>query len=622
MIELGIYCVIHLVLTWVFWHRLTDAEGKGAAVFPVQALVLALVGLVSVIGVYAPHWLVAENRWVQATLLSSIPEELFKCGAALLVIRWLDVRSKSAKVSVIVYMAIAFGTFESMLYLMGVGANSFGRLMPTIMHTVCGMIVAEGVVVKWNRFNRHPAVGLGIAMLIHAAHNALAGGVGALLLLLWMNWLFALGVILLFANGVGYLLFSRVEAEADFASKSMLQVSPYRGNVPLSVDSIGQNQRVASDEGGEQVVFGRLTSHSTLIAALRQSGWLRTCHVCQSDVATGPSGVFPCPGCDYEFQVSASPRSSATESAAFLALLLNHGVLLLGFEFEHHLRKVMERPTARACNELRSIIASGRNDAARLAIRIDGHIYNAIDLSSMEFHVYPKEQPAFDAFVLSGMLTAIAGSSVQALLDEGARRRKVGKRFLVLAFVLAAGVGVWQIQRSGVFDGMSMTPAPQRSTFAPAEWPGGIVASRAFLVSWTKHYSKGVSLSLPGMTFARWQELRSVRKDCQRRGYSNQQIYNVLVYSPKYALSEKAAGILAGTNSEMTLSLDIDARGNVISATVKSDLPWVICSKARDAAFEMSGLWTPAVEDGVPVQSSVVISIRLDLGQDGWDFQW
>lgn len=80
MFELGIYLVIHLVLTWVFWHRLTDSEGKGVAVFFVQGLVLALVGLVILIGVFSPHWLEVENRWLAATVMSSIPEELFKWG--------------------------------------------------------------------------------------------------------------------------------------------------------------------------------------------------------------------------------------------------------------------------------------------------------------------------------------------------------------------------------------------------------------------------------------------------------------------------------------------------------------------------------------------------------------
>lgn len=599
MFELGIYLVIHLVLTWVFWHRLTDSEGKGVAVFFVQGLVLALVGLVILIGVFSPHWLEVENRWLAATVMSSIPEELFKWGAALLVIRWLDVRSIGAKVSVFVYTAIAFGTLESMLYLVGLEVTSFSRLIPTIMHAACGMIVAEGVVVRCSRINRRTEVGLGIAILIHAAHNLLAGGEAAVALLLWTNWLFALGIIYLFANGVGLLLFSRVESEAApeteaFAGHSLDSL--------LAEGAVVTDGRNDVDERGQQAKFERLSTHSGLIAALRQSGWIRTCHVCQSDVAIGPSGIFPCPDCGHEFEVSVDSRKGAGDSAAFLRSLLDHGVLLLDLEFERLLRRAMKRPTARVCRQLRGLIQSGRKDVARLAVRIEGHIYNAFDLSSMQFHVYPNEQQGFDAFVLSGSLAAIAGNSVQTLLHEGLRRQKWGKRFLILAFTVIAATGAWQIQRSG--------------TFVQATWPGGSLASQQFVVSWMKNYSDGVSLKVME------QDCQKIISGMRSRGKSDEFIANVLTYNPNYALDPPTARLLSGL-TKVTLDLGINAEGKVTSVEVKpNDLPLDLKDVAIKAALEMSHLWEPAMQDGIAVHSNVIVAFELDLLDDGWEFQW
>lgn len=613
MFELSIYFVIHLVLTWVFWHRLNDSEGKGVAVFFVQGLVLALVAVVIMLGVFAPHWLQVENRWIAATVMSSIPEELFKWGAALFVIRWLDVRSMSSKVSIIVYTAIAFGTFESMLYLVGLEVTSFSRLIPTIMHAACGMIVAEGVVVRFSRINRRPEVGLGIAMLIHAAHNLLAGGEAAVALLLWTNWLFALGIVFLFANGVGRLLFSRVESEAAPETDAFAGHSP---DLLLAGRAVVADARNDVDERGQQAKFERLSTHSGLIAALLQSGWIRTCHVCQSDVAIGPSGIFPCPDCGHEFRVSVASRKGADDSAAFLNLLLNHGVLLLDLEFERLLRRAMKRPTARVCKQLRALIQSGRKDVARLTVRIEGHIYNAFDLSSMQFHVYPNEQQGFDAFVLSGSLAAIAGNSVQALIDEGLRRQKWGKRFLILAFAVIAAIGAWQMKSSGVLQVISVTQPAQSITFVQAKWRGGSVASQQFLDSWMKHYSDGVSLNMIDNTT----DLRSVISSWRVKGRSNEYISNFLILN--YACEPRTAGLLSSL-TKVTLDLGINAEGKVTSVEVKpNDLPLDLKNVAIKAALEMSHLWEPAMQDGIPVHSNVIVAFELDLLDEGWEFQW
>lgn len=79
-----------------------------------------------------------------------------------------------------------------------------------------------------------------------------------------------------------------------------------------------------------------------------------------------------------------------------------------------------------------------------------------------------------------------------------------------------------------------------------------------------------------------------------------------------------------GSNRICRLTLDVlvDADGRTNKVGVTSDLPWQVQNLASDAASLMSGLWKPDEQDGLPVNSTVVITLEIDLLEEDWNFEW
>jgi hypothetical protein len=203
-----VYLVAYATLTSVFWWRLKDAEGKPLAILFVGILIAVVLG--SMVFMF-PEGYQSENNWIRATLETAIPEELLKWVCALVVIQAMGIQTNSAKVSIYVYAALSFGMLESLAYVFFNVSDAYLRLSPTVMHVVCGMVVAEGAVTGTSLVNRYPAIGLVLAFSIHAAHNLLVFGEWAQLVLLWTNVIFAWFAAMSLAPRAVRLLFSRVE---------------------------------------------------------------------------------------------------------------------------------------------------------------------------------------------------------------------------------------------------------------------------------------------------------------------------------------------------------------------------------------------------------------------------